>query len=87
MSERLPADRAARVRITLVDGTVLEHEVPNPIGDSDYAPLSSGDLRDKGQRLIAPDLVEQMWSFAEQLPDAVSVTEIAPLLQWTEQNQ
>ena len=84
LSQRLPEERAARVRISLVNGTSFEDEVPNPIGDSDYAPLSPEGLRGKGQRLIAPALVERMWLFAEQLPDAVSVADIASLLQWTE---
>ena len=82
LSKRLPAERVARVRIELRDGTVLEHEVPNPIGDSDYAPLGPNDLRDKGDRLIPPSLVESIWSFADQLPDAATVADIAPLLHW-----
>lgn len=80
LSERLPAERAARVRITLTDGTVHETEVPNPIGDSDFAPLNSNDLVAKGERLVDPGLVRNLWQFAEQLPIAPSVAEIAHLL-------
>lgn len=83
MSERLPAERAARVSITLQDGSVLQAEVPNPIGDSDFAPLGRQDLQAKGQRLISAELVESVWAFAEQLPKTDSVATISGLLSWS----
>lgn len=82
LSERLPQERVARVRIDLADGRTFVAEVPNPIGDSDFAPLNRDDLRAKGERLIADELVERVWSFAEQLPRAVKVRDIADLLIW-----
>lgn len=85
LSERLPSERAARVRIELTDGTAYEVEVPNPIGDSDYAPLSREDLQAKGSRLIDPRLVEHVWSFAERLPEAGSVRELSELLLWSKE--
>jgi len=82
LSARLPAERVARVRIVLADGSTYEKQVPNPIGDSDYAPLDRSDLRAKGDRLIPAELVSRVWSFAGQLPNAVSVRELSELLRW-----
>lgn len=83
LSARLPAERVARVRIELTDGSEFACEVPNPIGDSDYAPLDGDALRIKGERLIDPVLVGRIWDFAEQLPTADSVTELSALLRWS----
>ena len=80
LSARLPAERAARVRITLNNGEVFQTEVPNPIGDSEFAPLTRTDLISKGERLIEPKLVRNLWHFAEQLPTTTSVTELSHLL-------
>ena len=80
LSDRLPAERAARVRITLTNGAVHLAEVPNPIGDSDFAPLSRADLVFKGERLVDAQLVRSLWKFAELLPTASSVTDISHLL-------
>jgi 2-methylcitrate dehydratase PrpD len=83
LSARLPAERVARVRIELTDGSEYEHEVPNPIGDSDYAPLDAPALHAKGDRLIDPALVERVWTFAEQLTSSSSsVRELSELLRW-----
>lgn len=82
LSARLPAERVARVRIELTDGTEYVLEVPNPIGDSDYAPLDAAALHAKGDRLIDPALVERVWMFAEQLVASSSVRELSKLLRW-----
>ena len=82
LSERLPRERVARVRITLTDGRTFVDEVPNPIGDSDYAPLGREDLHAKGERLIDPVLAERVWSFAQALPASSSVHELSHLLIW-----
>lgn len=82
LSARLPAERVARVRIELTDGSEYILEVPNPIGDSDYAPLDAAALHAKGDRLIDPALVERVWMFAEQLVASSSVRELSELLRW-----
>lgn len=82
LSARLPAERAARVRIELTDGSEYVLEVPNPIGDSDYAPLDAAALHAKGDRLIDPALVERVWMFAEKLVASSSVRELSELLRW-----
>lgn len=82
LSARLPAERVARLRIELTDGSEFACEVPNPIGDSDYAPLDSAALHIKGERLIDSELVGRVWNFAEQLPTDSSVTELSELLRW-----
>jgi len=70
------------VRIELTDGTEYVEEVPNPIGDSDYAPLDAAALHSKGSRLIDPALVARIWMFAEQLVASSSVRELCELLRW-----
>jgi len=82
LTARLPQERVARVRIELTDGTEYIEEVPNPIGDSDYAPLDAAALHSKGGRLIDPVLVARIWLFAEQLVASSSVLELCDLLRW-----
>ena len=55
LDERAPAERPAIVRITLADGTVLEQEVPNPIGDADHHPLDRAAMRRKLQAIIGAE--------------------------------
>ena len=83
LSARLPAERAARVRIELTDGSTYVLEVPNPIGDSDYAPLDEAALHAKANRLIDPLLAERVWMFAEKLVASSSVLELSELLRWS----
>ena len=80
LSNLLPHSRAARVRIELTNGEVFSAHVPNPIGDSDFAPLGRSDLEEKGARLIQPDLLRNLWTFAEELPTAPLITDLASLL-------
>ncbi len=80
LSARLPSERAARVRITLTNGITHETEVPNPIGDSEFAPLSRDDLVIKGECLISPQLVRNIWLFADRLPTAPSIFDLLHLL-------
>lgn len=82
MSARLPGERAARARITFADGGVVSHEVPNPVGDSDYRPLLPPQLQGKAHCLLGAPLTERIWDFAERLPISPSVTELADLLVW-----
>lgn len=52
MDERLPAERAARVSVTLSSGTVLTAEMPNPVGDADHHPFGRAQVYQKLCRLI-----------------------------------
>jgi 2-methylcitrate dehydratase PrpD len=53
LSEGFPGMRAARVRIVLDDGRVLEHFSPYRRGDPE-APLSEAELNDKFDELVGP---------------------------------
>ncbi len=55
LADAYPARRAARVRLTLRDGRVLERFQPTRKGDPD-APLSDADLSAKFEELVAPVL-------------------------------
>lgn len=68
--ERLPGERWSRVRIHLADGSVLERSQPNPVGDTDYAPLSRDQTVDKLRSLIGPGA-------AGRVRDAVCALEAA----------
>lgn len=52
---RAPDERPALVRVTLDDGTVLEREVPNPIGDAAHHPLDRDAVLKKLAGLIGED--------------------------------
>lgn len=68
LTATFPKQRAARLKITLKDGRVLEHYAPYRKGDPE-APLSDDDLNDKFMELSAPvigeqrarDLMQRVW--------------------------
>lgn len=57
LTQTFPKQRAARVKIVLTDGRVLEHYAPFRKGDPE-APLSDQDLSDKFMELAAPVIGE-----------------------------
>ncbi len=73
-SARFPGMRAARVRVELHDGRVLEHFAPYRKGDPE-APLSDADIDDKFLELSSPviggararALLDRLWS-VDRLP-------------------
>jgi 2-methylcitrate dehydratase PrpD len=77
LADAYPGRRAARVRITLADGRVLEHYQPTRKGDPD-APLSDADLAAKFRELTIPAIgaeasarLEQALLQGQALPGAV----------------
>lgn len=72
LTKTFPKQRAARVKIVLKDGRVLEHYAPYRKGDPE-APLSDQDLNDKFMELAGPVigqaraelLKEQVWRLEE----------------------
>ena len=52
LDARLPAERVARLRLAWADGTEQLAEFPNPVGDTDYQPLSEADLEAKAAALL-----------------------------------
>jgi 2-methylcitrate dehydratase PrpD len=79
-SRRFPAERVARVRITLADGRVLVSEPTHARGGPDDA-LTDAELRDKYFALAAPTLGEaratRIDRLVQALPDAAA---LSPLL-------
>lgn len=52
LDARLPAERVARLRLAWADGSEQLVEYPNPVGDTDYQPLSEDDLEVKAAALL-----------------------------------
>lgn len=70
---RLPEERAARVTITLDDGTSVAAEVPNPVGDVAHHPFGMGEIREKLDGLLERGAGEALESFARNLLECGSV--------------
>jgi 2-methylcitrate dehydratase PrpD len=79
MDARLPAERAARVTLSLVDGRTLAAEAPNPVGDADHHPFGREEILAKidgvlsGADISASDIA----AVVDELPGA---PDVAPLL-------
>jgi 2-methylcitrate dehydratase PrpD len=81
LSAAFPTQRAARVRVTLRDGQVLEQFAPCRKGDPE-APLSDADLNDKFIELASPvigasaarQLLDQLWRIEQQELAALRLT-------------
>lgn len=54
LDRRLPTERVAVVEVTLADGTTLQSEVPNPVGDVDHHPFDRARVEAKAADLLAP---------------------------------
>ncbi|MGC8513281.1 MAG: MmgE/PrpD family protein [Acidimicrobiales bacterium] len=52
LDSRLPSERVARLTVRRLDGWERTVEMPNPIGDSDFRPLTETDLRSKAAVLL-----------------------------------
>ncbi len=52
LDSRLPSERVARLTVRRLDGWERTVEMPNPIGDSDFRPLTETDLRTKAAVLL-----------------------------------
>lgn len=80
LDRRLPAERAARVTVTLDDGRSLVEFVPNPIGDADHHPLGSAEVDRKLTGLIGSAATSRLSAVIDMLPAADSAAEtLAPL--------
>lgn len=55
LDARLPAERAARLTVTLDDGRRLGAEVANPVGDADHQPFGRDEVHAKAVRLLGAD--------------------------------
>lgn len=64
---RRPAQRGARVRITLTDGQSITREVPNAIGDADHHPLSATQVDEKLMALIGDAQLSRVHAVVQSL--------------------
>ncbi|SFP98441.1 2-methylcitrate dehydratase PrpD [Actinomadura madurae] len=77
LTARLPDERAARVTVSLDDGTTRTREVPNPVGDADHDPLGEQDVLAllKGWLPGRAGLVDRAAALARALPALAHVGE------------
>lgn len=73
---RLPEERAARVTVTLDDGTTLAAEVPNPVGDADHRPFGLGEIREKLDRLLGRGSGAALEALSRQLLECENVNDV-----------
>ncbi len=52
LDRRLPAERVARLTVRWTDGRETTIEMPNPVGDADFQPLTDADLHAKAVVLL-----------------------------------
>jgi 2-methylcitrate dehydratase PrpD len=81
-ARRLPEERAARVTLTLGDGSRIAGEVPNPVGDMAYHPFGLPEVRAKLAPLLPPgweiDRFEGLVRALVGAPDVNAVLEQMP---------
>jgi 2-methylcitrate dehydratase PrpD len=74
---RLPEERAARVTLTLDDGSVLAAEVPNPVGDIAHHPFGLPEIREKLGALLGPAFdIEALESLIRELLECEGVDRV-----------
>jgi 2-methylcitrate dehydratase PrpD len=76
LDARLPAERPARVTITLRDGSTRVAEVPNAIGDADHHPFGRAGTVRKLAALLGEDDAMLMLRIVQTLPEAEDVTTV-----------
>lgn len=81
MTARLPAERAARVSVTLDDGRQVTREVPNPIGDADHHPFGRDEVLHKFGLLIGAPDAAVVADVVDRLPDATDAGSLIPTLE------
>lgn len=75
LDRRLPAERVARLTVRGTDGWERTVEMPNPVGDSDFQPLTGADLRTKAATLLGSDGdADRVAALAAELVSATDVT-------------
>jgi 2-methylcitrate dehydratase PrpD len=73
LDDRLPAERAARVTVELVDGRTVCAEQPNPVGDADYLPFDTARVRAKVAALVGEDTARRIETTVAGLAEAADV--------------
>ncbi|MEU1681500.1 MmgE/PrpD family protein [Micromonospora zamorensis] len=73
LDARLPDERAARVTVRTLGGAPRVIEVPNPVGDAAYHPMTEGDVLALLGRLLDPDTVRAVHEIAAGLAATTDV--------------
>ncbi|GLY71142.1 MmgE/PrpD family protein [Amycolatopsis taiwanensis] len=70
LTARLPDERATRVQVCFDDGATLTRELPNPVGDADYHPLTERDVLGLLKTWLPrqPALVDRAAALGRELP-------------------
>lgn len=75
LDRRLPAERVARVTVRRAGGWEQTVEMPNPVGDTDFMPLSEADLHLKAVTLLgSPGEAEQVASLSAEMTNTADVS-------------
>lgn len=77
LDARRPAERPARVTVTLTDGTTRTAEVPGPVGDADHHPLDRAAVLALLTPLLGATAVGRLQQTCDALPTA---PDVGPLL-------
>jgi 2-methylcitrate dehydratase PrpD len=70
LDRRLPAERPARVTLSLRDGSTVTAEVPNPVGDADYQPFGIDGITEKLAALLGHDHAAALARSVHAMPTA-----------------
>lgn len=73
LDARLPAERAARVRLVLRNGREVTEEVPNPVGDVSHHPFTAEQVLAKVATLVGTEDAARVRRTVEAIADAVDV--------------
>ncbi|GAA1575846.1 MmgE/PrpD family protein [Leucobacter aridicollis] len=76
IDSRLPAERGARVTVSMRNGTHHEISVPNAIGDADHFPLTMTNLLEKLQSLLGDERAAALQAHVARLWQGESVREV-----------
>ncbi|GAA3749693.1 2-methylcitrate dehydratase PrpD [Spinactinospora alkalitolerans] len=72
LTARLPAERAARVRV-VTDRAEHVEEVPNPVGDADHRPMDAAAVRAKARSLVGAPTARAITDLVARLETAAAV--------------
>lgn len=78
LTARLPAERAARLRVRWASGAELATEIRNPVGDEDHCPFTEADLLAKAARLLGSH--QQAAHVHALCAELLAAVDVAPVL-------
>lgn len=73
---RRPAERGARVSVTMTDGSTIAIEVRNAIGDADFHPFDRARIEEKAAALIGSERASAVADLVDSFPRTTDVRNI-----------